>query len=82
MADQPPTSNSDSQDPIKAIGRRLDRLTVAVVLMALVTFLSAATVYGLLTHYFAGEAVLVGGVGLGGSLLGFGLGWFAGRRFG
>lgn len=68
--------------PWEGFQRRIDRLTVAVVLMALVTLLSTAVVFGQLVNWFAGQALLVGGVSAGGALAGFGFGWFAGRRFG
>lgn len=67
---------------LEALQRRIDRLTVAVILMALITFISTAVVFGQLVNWFAGQTILQGGVSLGGTLLGFGFGWFAGRRFG
>ncbi len=67
---------------LEALQRRIDRLTVAVILMALITLVSTAVVFGQLVNWFAGQALLQGGVSLGGTLLGFGVGWFAGRRFG
>ncbi|HPP54581.1 MAG TPA: hypothetical protein PK777_16630 [Thermoguttaceae bacterium] len=67
---------------LEDLQRRVDRLTVAVVLMALITLLSTAVVFGQLVNWFAGQAMLVGGVTLGCALAGFAFGWFAGRRFG
>lgn len=81
-SDSVPTPPPDANKPIEALQRRIDRLTVAVVLMALITLLSTAVVFGQLVNWFAGDALLQGGVSIGGALVGFGFGWFAGRRFG
>ncbi|MCS7305603.1 MAG: hypothetical protein NZ602_10915 [Thermoguttaceae bacterium] len=84
-AHSPAASSPDAKDPmmlLQGLQRRIDRLTVTVVLMALITLTSTAVVFGQLVNWFAGQALLQGGVSLGGTLLGFGFGWFAGRRFG
>lgn len=67
---------------IVAIRRRLQRLTVAVVIMALAMFVSTAVIVGQLATYFAGEPVALWAEGMVLALVGFALGWFAGRRFG
>ena len=72
----------DNTGSIEGLQRRIDRLTVAVIMLALITLVSTAVVFGQLVNWFAGQALLQGGVSLGGTLLGFGVGWFAGRRFG
>lgn len=82
MSEQRQNVDAPGDDAFDAMRRRLDRLTVAVVLMALVTLLSTAIVFGQLVNWFAGDAMLQGGMGLGGAVLGFAFGWFAGRRFG
>lgn len=67
---------------IGTIRRRLQRLTVAVVIMALATLASTAVIVGQLATWYAGDPVVVYGVGMALAFLGFALGWFAGRRFG
>jgi hypothetical protein len=78
--DPDPISPEDLGQVLDSMRRRLGRLTVAVVLMALALFLTAAVVHGQLSNYFAGQATLVGGVAVAAALVGFGLGWFAGRK--
>lgn len=65
------------QEVLQSMRRRLCRLTVAVVLLALVVLLNSAAVYGYLVNYFSGEVMLYGGTSIGAALLGFGFGWFA-----
>lgn len=66
---------------IEMLQRRVGWLTVATVLMVLVVVLSTSAVYGSLVNYFDGDAALFGGTTIGAAVLGFGFGWFAGRRF-
>lgn len=66
-------------DAFRSVRRRLQGLTVAVIVMALLLFLTAATVFGYVVDYHAGEALLRGAVGVGAALVGFVAGWFARR---
>lgn len=61
------------------IHRALRRLTVAVAFLALGVFLLTAAVYGSLVNYFSGDALLFAGASIGAAILGFALGFFAGR---
>jgi len=65
---------------LESVRRRLHRLTVVIVLLVLVLMLTVAVVFGNLVEYFACDAMLLGGVSIGAAVLGFGLGYFAGRR--
>ncbi|MGQ9605524.1 MAG: hypothetical protein ACUVTW_04935 [Thermogutta sp.] len=69
---------ADSRDGAR-IHRALRRLTVAVAFLALGVFLLTAAVYGSLVNYFSGDALLFGGASIGAAILGFALGFFAGR---
>jgi len=79
---QTPPESGPQPSPLEGIQRQIDRLTVAVVLMALITLLSTAVIFGQLVNWFAGQSLLLGGVSIGCALAGFAFGWFAGRRFG
>ena len=65
---------------LHGLRRRIRALSVAVVLMALAMLLTAAAVFGQQVDYFGRDPLLFGGAGFGAALLGFGFGWFAGRR--
>ncbi len=67
-------------DVLQMVQVRLRRLTVAVMLLTLVLVLTVAAVFGELVNYFAGDAMMFGGVSIGAALLGFGFGWVAGRK--
>ncbi|RMF92099.1 MAG: hypothetical protein D6741_15300, partial [Planctomycetota bacterium] len=56
------------------------RMMAAVVFLALAVFVLAAVVFGDLVNYMAGDALLVGGGIVGGAVVGFFFGLFAGRR--
>jgi hypothetical protein len=66
-------------DTLRRLQRRVGGLTAAVLLMALMLILTAASVFGSLANYFGGDAALYGGSTVGAALLGFGLGYAAGR---
>jgi hypothetical protein len=72
---------SDVARRLEALQRRLSWLTSVVAAMVLVLILSTSAVYGSLVNYFDGDAALFGGTTVGAAALGFGIGWFAGRRF-
>ena len=63
-----------------ALQKRVQKLTVAVVLMVLALFLLAAAVFGSLVNYHSGDPMLFGGASMGAALLGFAFGWFARKR--
>ena len=64
---------------LRALEKRVRRLTVAVVLMALGLFLMAAAVLGELVNYGFGDVPFFAGVGVGAAVVGFAFGWLAGR---
>jgi hypothetical protein len=66
-------------DTMRQLQRRVGRLTAAVLLMTLLLILTVASVFGSLANYFGGDATLYGGSTVGAALLGFGLGYAAGR---
>jgi len=78
----PPESPSPDELRImlESIRGRVRTLTVAVLIMAMATLLSAAAVFGYLTNYFAGDPLIFGGVSMGAAILGFAFGWIARRR--
>lgn len=80
MTGSPDKLPDDVGPRLESMHRRLRRLVVAVTLLALAVFLLAAIQYGSLVNYFAGDTLLYGGTLTGAALLGFGFGWFAGRR--
>ena len=75
-----PNQQEEIRQLLESVRCRLRRLTVAVMLMALVLVLTVATVFGDLVNYFALDPLLLGGVSVGAALLGFAFGWYAGRR--
>jgi len=64
-------------DALRSVRRRLQGLTVAVIVMAMLLFLTIATVYGQLADWHGGEPLLLGASGAGAALVGFVAGWFA-----
>ncbi len=62
---------------IQSIRTRLRALFVAVVVMALALILAAGAMFGSLVNYFAGDAMMFGGVSVLAALLGFAFGWIA-----
>ncbi len=73
-------SPEELRDVLQMVQLRLRRLTVAVILLALVSALTTAAVFGELVNYFGGDAMMYGGLSVGAALLGFGCGWMAGRK--
>ena len=80
MNDQDANPREELVEVLRDMERRLRRLTVAVVLMALALLLVASAVYGSLVNYFSGDVLLYGGTSIGAALLGFAFGWFARGR--
>jgi|GEM_PF-2196160 len=66
-------------DAIRQLRRRVGGLTAAVLLMTLFLIVTVASVFGSLANYFGGDATLYGGSTVGAALLGFALGYAAGR---
>jgi len=79
-----PDSPASQRPLLESIYRRVQALTVAVVLMALASFLAVAAVFGYLVDFHGGEALLVGGTAVGTAVLGFlfglGVGWLVRRQ--
>jgi hypothetical protein len=73
-------SQADLLETMRTVRRRLGRLTIAVYLMALALFLTAAAVFGNLVNYFNRDVMLWGGVTAGTAVLAFFFGWLAGRK--
>lgn len=65
---------------LQSVRERLGLVTVAMMLMALAVGLSTAVVFGQLANYFGRDTVLVGGGAMGAAVLGFILGFIAGRK--
>jgi hypothetical protein len=80
MNDPDPIRQEELLKLLRSCDKRIGRLTVAVVLMALAVFLLFWANFGFLANYFGGDPLLFGGVAVAAALLGFGSGWFAGRR--
>ena len=70
---------ADIAEALDSVRRRLRSLTVAVIVMTLVLFLTVAAVYGYLAEFHSWEGLLVGASAGGAGLLGFAVGWFARR---
>ena len=69
---RPDRDSPESQRPLlESIHRRVQALTVAVVLMAMALFLYTAAVFGEIVDYHGGEALLLGGTAVGTAVLGF-----------
>jgi hypothetical protein len=80
------SNTASDQDPrdrdlLESMQRRLDKLSIAVTLMALAILLLAGAQYGSLVNYWSADVLFFGGTSLAAALAGFGFGWFAGRRF-
>jgi len=82
---RPDPDSPESRRPLlESIYRRVQALTVAVVLMALASFLVVAAVFGYLVDFHGGEPLLVGATAVGTAILGFlfglGVGWLVRRK--
>jgi membrane associated rhomboid family serine protease len=80
MNDSDPARQEELHTILVSLNKRVQRLTVAVVLMTLAVFLLFWAEFGSLANYFGGDPLLFGGVSVGAALLGFFSGWFARRR--
>jgi hypothetical protein len=75
-----PEKQSDAVSLLQRLHRRVQRLTVAVVVLILAVLLNTAAIYGDLVNYFGRDRLLQGGVAIGAVMLGFLFGWFARGR--
>lgn len=75
-ANRPPSAD----EPWTTIAARLRALTIVVALLALAVLLLMAVQYGSLVNYWGGDALFFGATATGAALLGFGIGFFVGRR--
>jgi len=78
--DSDPDRLAQIEELLTRVAARLRALTTVVALMALAVLLLMAVQYGSLVNYWAGDALFYGATSTGAALLGFGLGWLAGRR--
>jgi hypothetical protein len=78
--DKDSQSREELRELLVSVRRRLGKLTVAVLLLILAVMLCAAAIFSNLLNYFGGDSMLTGGVFCFAALLGFALGWFAGRK--
>ena len=79
MTDADPHREPLPEEPLLQVARRLRVLTTLVALLALAVFLLMAVQYGSLVNYWGGDALFFGGTSAGAALVGFGLGFLAGR---
>ncbi len=70
------------QQAMEPMQRQIRRLTVTVMILAMVLALTAMSVFGSLVNYFDGAASLFGSATVGAAFMGFGFGWAARRRVG
>lgn len=80
MPDSDPNRLPPTEELLSRVAARLRALTTVVALLALAVLLLMAVQYGSLVNYWGGDALFFGGTSVGAALLGFGLGWVAGRR--
>ncbi|NQT11436.1 MAG: hypothetical protein HQ582_01720 [Planctomycetes bacterium] len=76
--DQSP--RDEIHDLLSALHRRVHKLTVAVMFMAMAVLLLMGAQYGSLVNYYDGDATLFGATSIGAALLGFACGRFARKR--
>ena len=80
MDQQDPKQPDEIRRLLELIRTRLGLFTVAMMLMVLVVLLSPAVIYGQMANWFGGDPLLSGGVATGAAVIGFILGFLAGRR--
>ena len=80
MPEHDPKQQDELREVLQSVRKRLNRMAVAVILMILAVLLNTAAVFGLLSNWFAEDTLLVGGGAVGAAVLGFVLGFIAGRR--
>jgi len=72
------TDDGDRDRLLQSIRRRVQALTVAVVLLALALFLEVAAVFGYVVDFHGGEYLMVAATAVGTAVLGFFFGLAAG----
>ena len=80
MPEHDPKPQDELHEVLQSVRNRLSRMTVAVMLMILAVLLQTAAKFGELCTWYAEDAMLVGGSAVGAAVLGFVLGFIAGRR--
>lgn len=80
MPEHDPKQQDELHEVLQSVRKHLNWMTVAVLLMILAVLLQVAAKFGELCNWFAGDAMLVGGSAVGAAVLGFVLGFIAGRR--
>ena len=68
------------QETLQILAKRVRRLTMAVIIMALALFVLTGIVLVYLVDFHAEDPLLYGGASIGTALVGFLLGWFARRK--
>jgi hypothetical protein len=79
MSNADPNRLPSTEELLSRVSVRLRVLSTAVALLALAVFLLMAVQYGSLVNYWGGDALFFGGTSTGAALVGFGLGFLAGR---
>jgi hypothetical protein len=69
-----------AEEMLSRLSVGLRALTIVVGLLVLAVFLLTAVQYGSLVNYWGGDALFFGGTSAGAALVGFGVGFFTGRR--
>ena len=80
MPEHDPKQQDELHEVLQSVRKHLNRMSVAVLLMILAVLLQVAAKFGELSNYFGYDALLVGGSAVGAAVLGFILGFIAGRR--
>ena len=80
MNDDDSKQSDELPKMLRSVRRWLRVVTVAVILLMLLLVMMFSLQFGSLVNWFAGEAMLQGGVTVGAALLGFAFGWVARRR--
>ena len=80
MNDRAENRSPDVPGALEVLAKRVRRLTLAVIFMAIVLFLLVAITFLYLVDWHADEPLLSAGASLGAALVGFGLGWFARKK--
>jgi len=80
MPEPDPKPQDELHEVLQSVRSRLGRLTVAVLLMILAVLLSTSAIFGQLADWHGEEPLLLGGSAVGAAVLGFILGFVAGRK--
>jgi hypothetical protein len=80
MSEHDPNQPDELTEVLQSVRKRLGRMTVAMMLMILAVLLSTAAIFGQLADWHGEEPLLLGASAVGAAVLGFILGFIAGRR--